>query len=225
MRHHIPQRDAHGNERDRGVRAMLRYARQARSMWRSPINDAVVARIAPTASETVVDIGAGVGAGTFTAARTNAAVVPVEPTPYMRRLLSWRRLSQRCRDRIRIVDGTAEATTLDDESADAVWAVNSMHHWTDPSAAAHELARILRPGGRLLLVDEDMEDRAHPHSPISGRGADDHLFDMVDVDAIAALLCTNGLTASACRGPRLADTPTLVIDAFKPDHHLLQERC
>ena len=37
-----------------------------------------------------------------------------------------------------------------------------MHHWTDMDTAIHELARVLRPGGRLLLVDEDFDAPEHP---------------------------------------------------------------
>ena len=67
-------------------------------------------------------------------------MVAVEPTPYMRRVLSVRRLGQRARSRIEVVDGAAEATGLADASVDAAWAVNSMHHWTDADAAVRELA-------------------------------------------------------------------------------------
>ena len=45
---------------------------------------------------------------------------------------------------------------------DALWTVNTMHHWTDLDAAVHELARVLHPGGRVLLVDEDFDSPAHP---------------------------------------------------------------
>ncbi|WP_051326368.1 class I SAM-dependent methyltransferase [Glycomyces tenuis] len=39
------------------------------------------------------------------------------------------------------------------ESFDLVVASLSAHHWDDPAAGAAEIARVLRPGGRLLVYD------------------------------------------------------------------------
>jgi len=157
MQHESPDRDAHhghghGNDQDQGWRAMVRYLRNARSMWHSDSNEATVARLAPQPGERVADIGAGVGAGTMLAARSGAHVVAVEPTPYMRRVLGWRRMAQRARARIEIVDGAAEATGVASSTIDGVWAVNTMHHWTDLDTAVGELARIMRPGSGALRL-------------------------------------------------------------------------
>ncbi len=209
----------HGNEADRGIRAMLRYARFAREMWRSDMNEAVVARLAPTAGETVVDIGAGVGAGTVVAAGRGADVIAVEPTPYMRRILGWRRLGHRSRDRIAIVDGAAEATGLEAASVDGAWAVNTMHHWTDVASGTAELARILAPGGRVVLADEDFEDPAHPdHERFTARHDSDHghAFHMVDAAEIAELLRAAGLEVVTAGKEELAGAPVIVIEATKP---------
>ncbi len=210
------QAHSHGHTDDQGLAAMLRYARQARSMWRSPINDAVVAQVAPATGETVVDIGAGVGAGTMVAAHSGATVLAIEPTPYLRRVLRARRWGQRSRSRIHVVGGTAEATGVDTDTVDAAWAVNTMHHWIDPAAAAHELARILRPGGRLILVDEDFEDPTHPdHEAFTDRHRGHHGFRMVDLEAIVDHLDAAGLHAHGA-ATRLAGVPTLTIGATRP---------
>ena len=82
----------HGHAHDQGLKGMLRYLRSAPQMWRSDVNEAVIELVQPQAGERVVDIGAGMGAGTVVAARTAAAVVAVEPTPFMRRTLRVRRV-------------------------------------------------------------------------------------------------------------------------------------
>lgn len=208
----------HGHAHDQGVAGMWRYLGHARSMWRSEVNEAVVARVAPAQGERVVDIGAGAGAGTVRAAATGADVIAVEPTPYMRRVLGVRRLMQRGRSRITVVDGAAEATGIEAESVDAVWAVNSMHHWTDPATAVGELARILRPGGRVLLADEDFDDPDHPdYDSFDERQSDHrHHFSMIDPDEIAAGLRAAGLDVGLAGKELVAGAPTLVVEATKP---------
>jgi SAM-dependent methyltransferase len=51
----------------------------------------------------------------------------------------------------RSIDGTAEATTLPDQSVDLVVAGQAFH-WFDPPRAAAEFRRILRPGGKVVLM-------------------------------------------------------------------------
>jgi SAM-dependent methyltransferase len=194
---------------------MLRYLRFAREMWKSEVNDAVVARLAPEREEVVMDIGAGAGAGTMAAVKSGCAVVAVEPTPYMRRVLGIRRLIGRVGDQVRIVDGAAEATGVDTGSIDAAWAVNTMHHWTDLDAGVAELARVLAPGGRVLLVDENFDDPAHPDYEKFGSGRDehDHHFQTVDPESVAAGLRRAGLVVDFAGFDQIAGRPSIVIEA------------
>lgn len=208
----------HGHEHDQGFKAMLRYAKVARRMWTSEINDAVVARLAPKPGETVADIGAGVGAGTMTAAAAGAKVIAVEPTGYMRNILGWRAKASSRRSQISIVDGAAEATGLPDGAADGVWAVNTMHHWGNIEAGVAEVARIVAPGGRVLLVDEDFEDPTHPdHERIMAKRAEhDHHFHTVDPAAISEQLQRAGFTVAHAGNDKLIGRPVLLVEATRP---------
>jgi ubiquinone/menaquinone biosynthesis C-methylase UbiE len=54
------------------------------------------------------------------------------------------------------VDGSTLA--LDDASMDAVFANMYLHHCPDPLAAIRAMARVLKPGGRLVITDLDRHE-------------------------------------------------------------------
>ncbi len=211
----------HGHENDQGIRGALRYLRWLPQMWRSDVNDAVVDQIAPRSGERVIDIGAGLGAGAMRAARAGADVLAIEPTPFMRRALLTRRAASRGRRHVTVVDGAAEAIPAPDHSIDAAWAVNTMHHWVDVERGVSEIARVLRPEGRLLLVDEDFTDPAHPEFERFGGVDDDHGdhghehhgFTMVDAETIGALLRDAGLVEVDASATQLAQRPVICLTA------------
>lgn len=206
----------HGHESDQGVKAMLRYLRWAPQLWRSEINDAVVALVEPAAGEMVLDIGAGLGAGTIRAAQAGASVVAVEPTPFLRRLLTIRRTFTRSRKLITVVDGAAEHLPVGSQTVDALWAVNTMHHWVDADVAAAEITRVLVPGGRVVLVDEDFENPDHPEFERFGAKAGDHDhhgFTMVDAAQMGDRLRAVGLVDVVAGERQLADRPVIAVSA------------
>ena len=51
------------------------------------------------------------------------------------------------------VHGSAEALPFPDSSFDAVVSLSSLHFWTNPAAGLQEMARVLRPGGVLIVSD------------------------------------------------------------------------
>jgi ArsR family transcriptional regulator len=55
--------------------------------------------------------------------------------------------------------GTLEALPLPDASVDAASLGLVLHHVADPAAVLSEAARVLRPGGRLLIIDMLPHDR------------------------------------------------------------------
>lgn len=135
----------------------------------------------------------------------------------MRFVLEMRRLGQRARQRLEIVDGAAEHLPVGDSSIDAAWAVNMMHHWTDPDAGVSELRRVLRGGGRLLLVDEDFDDPGHPeHERMRARRRKHgHAFPDIDPAAVGSRIAADGFTVEEANKTVLAGRPAKLIRATK----------
>ena len=207
----------HGHQQDRGLRGFARYMRMLPKMWRSPVSREVVRTISPQPGEHVVDVGAGMGPAAVIAAKAGASVLAVDPTPYMRHILGVRRLSQRSRAAIRVVDGSAESIPSDDGSVDALWTVNTMHHWTDLDAAVNELARVLRPGGRVLLVDEDFDSPAHPaFAHMQERKVDrSHHFTEIDAAVMEAKLIAAGFASAEGSMSSMAGRPVKMVRAAR----------
>lgn len=115
------------------------------------------------------------------------------PSPATRGGLPMRRLWQRTRRHIDIREGSAERLPIEADSVDAAFSINAAHHFDDNEVAAAELTRVLKPGGRLLLVDEDFTNPNHPYN--QHRHAADEP-EPVDAIHIAKLLTAAGLTVT-----------------------------
>jgi ubiquinone/menaquinone biosynthesis C-methylase UbiE len=186
-------------------------------MWRSAVNREAIKQLEIRAGERVLDVGAGMGAGAVLAAHAGANVVAVDPTPFMRLVLRMRRLGQRERTRIEILAGAAEQLPVTDGSIDAAWAINAMHHWPDLDAGIRELRRVMRTGGRVLLVDEDFDDPTHvSHEQFCARRREHaHEFTHIDPTVMGAKLDAAGFTVIIAEKTVFAGQPAKLIRATK----------
>lgn len=92
----------------------------------------------------VVDVGAGTGIATALLHARGADVIAVEPGEGMAAQF------RHSHPDIPIVRGDGNSLPLADDSADFLTYAQAWH-WTDPSLAAPEALRVLRPGGALAL--------------------------------------------------------------------------
>ena len=99
----------------------------------------------PADATDVLEIGAGTGILTRLLAERVDHVTAVEPDDRMRTVLAAADPS------VEVRAGQAEEIPADASSVDVVIA-QSAWHWVDESRAIPEVARVLRPGGRLSLV-------------------------------------------------------------------------
>lgn len=100
----------------------------------------------------VLDLGAGTGKLTARLAERGLNVIAVDPIAEMLEVL------QAALPGVPALLGTAEHIPLPEDSVDAVLVAQAWH-WFDPQRAAAEVARVLRPGGRLGLVWNTRDDR------------------------------------------------------------------
>ncbi len=106
----------------------------------------------PAGARNVLDLGAGTGKLTTRLVERGLDVVAVDPVPEMLEVL------RTSLPETRALLGTAEEIPLEDNSVDAVLVAQAWH-WVDPERAIPEVARVLRPGGRLGLVWNTRDER------------------------------------------------------------------
>jgi SAM-dependent methyltransferase len=124
--------------------------------------------------ENVVDVGSGAGIDSLIAARMvgpSGRVIGVDMTPAM---LAKARLSalQAGLHNVDFREGTAEALPICDGWADVVISNGVLNLMPDKLAGLAEMARVLKPGGRLqigdILVQHPVCQRAHDSRSMTG---------------------------------------------------------
>jgi SAM-dependent methyltransferase len=109
--------------------------------------------VLPAGARQVLDLGAGTGKLTAQLVERGLDVAAVEPSDRMRA-----ELESELGERVSAFPGRAEEIPLPDRSVDAVLVAQAWH-WVDPAVAIPEVARVLRPGGRLGLLWNRRDDR------------------------------------------------------------------
>lgn len=97
----------------------------------------------------VLDVGGGSGQlAVLLAEALPARVTVLDPTPELvRHVPEHQQVDWRL--------GAAERMPFGDATFDAVIATDAFHHFRDQDAAVREFARVVRPGGRVLVLDLD----------------------------------------------------------------------
>lgn len=117
--------------------------------------------------ERALDIGSGTGSEVFVfadAVGPTGTAVGVEPD--MNLLASAQRRAQERGSTATFATGDAYGLPFGADSFDAVLCERVFQHLTAPARAAAEIARVLRPGGRVVVVDSDWATAiVHPGDP------------------------------------------------------------
>lgn len=112
----------------------------------------IVEEAALTGQELVLDVGTGTGHTALALAPTAREVIALDITTPM--LEAAKRLaSERHVTNIRFEVGDAQALPYTSESIDLVVCRKAAHHFYQVPQAVREWARVVKPGGKVLLVD------------------------------------------------------------------------
>jgi ubiquinone/menaquinone biosynthesis C-methylase UbiE len=153
----------------------LMSRRVLRGFYRRMADD--IARVAPDGAA-VLDVGTGPGVLLLELARRrpDLQLTGVDLSADM--ITVARRNVAGFGDRVSARQGDVTQLPFADHSFDLIASSLSVHHWDDPAAAVPELARVLRPGGRVCIYDfpfaplDALSDAARARSVLGGRPAE-----------------------------------------------------
>jgi ubiquinone/menaquinone biosynthesis C-methylase UbiE len=144
---------------DQHALAVQQFGSTAARYLASPVHSsgADLDRLAGLAQEsrfsTALDLGCGAGHASYALAR--GGVHRVVAYDLSAQMLEVAAAEARARGhaQIEICAGPAERVPFPDMSFDLVVTRYSAHHWMDAFGAVREVARILKPGGTLVVID------------------------------------------------------------------------
>jgi SAM-dependent methyltransferase len=144
-----------------------------RPSYPSALLDLLRAECSLRPGHVIADIGSGTGFLSELFLKNGNRVYGIEPNEAMRRAGEEYLASY---DGFSSIEGSAEATTLDDSSIDFVTAGQSFH-WFEPDSARREFVRILKSGGWMVIA---WNDRRMDEAPFTR--AYENLLDRFGID-------------------------------------------
>lgn len=104
-------------------------------------------------SKNVLEIGAGTGRTAQDVLKYCDNVWLLDPSEKM-----LKKARQKLKD-VTITHGFVEKLPYKEKMFDLVYAIDSLHHWDDQIKGIEEIYRVLKPGGKFVLIDFDPTKR------------------------------------------------------------------
>jgi ubiquinone/menaquinone biosynthesis C-methylase UbiE len=178
-----------------------------RLIWLPPLD--VIRLLKLASGMSVADIGAGSGYFAIPFARTiepAGRLFAVDLQPEMLEFLGAKLRTSGAPGNLELIAGGATATNLGDACCDLAFLGNVWHELDDQALVLLEMARILRPGGRLAILDWRTDVASPPGPPADHRtgatdtaavlkGAGWQVLEAVNVGRYSYLIQAAGLTS------------------------------
>ena len=143
-----------GAKKERARRHFDRWARRYEedraSRWLARIQAEAVAALDLRSEDRLLDVGCGTGAAVRDAVARVERAVGVDLSPAM--IARARQLAADLPN-AEFQEADSERLPFADDAFTAVLCTTSFHHYPDPRRAAREMARVLEPGGRVVIGD------------------------------------------------------------------------
>ncbi len=152
----------------------------------------MVELLEPRGDEIVLDAATGTGSYAIALAPLVRDVIAIDSVPEM--LEEGRRLAGELPN-VTFIEGSVYDLPVDDATIDIATIARTLHHLDRPGAALDELARILKPGGRLMVIDQlvsENEREAELYERIERMRDASHVRTLPD-SSLRALIDASGL--------------------------------
>jgi ubiquinone/menaquinone biosynthesis C-methylase UbiE len=116
---------------------------------------------APDAAVLAIGFGPGVGVELLARRTRRGMIVGVDPSKAMLKAACRRNRAAIAEGRVRLACATADAVPAEDGSLDGAIAVNALQLCIPIAPTATELARVLKPGARLVALTHDWAITRH----------------------------------------------------------------
>lgn len=157
----------------------------ARKIWLPPA--LVLDALALHSGETIADVGAGTGYFSLPMAQfigQQGRIYAVDSQDEMLTLLQYK-LNEADVSNVELIRAEADSTGLPASSCDLFFVANVWHELDDCTAVLRESRRVLKPGGRIAILDWRADVEPEPGPPLALR---------LDVEDAADELRSTGFT-------------------------------
>ena len=140
---------------------------RAQALDQVQVNDTFVDTLAPVTGEHILEVGCGSGVLCRQIAHKvvpEGKITGVDISPEFLRIAQGYAASVGLSGSIQWCAGQAEFLPFQDASFDGLFAARLLMHVSDPQAVLNELVRVVRPGGRVAVMDWDFDTVALDHS-------------------------------------------------------------
>ena len=175
------------------------------------MRDDAIRRVQLSPLAVVADVGTGTGFVARGLASRVGRVMGFHESPEM---LAVARKNLSDLHNVELIEAPGNTLPLPDASLDAVFANMYLHHAPDPAVAIAEMARTLKPGGTLVVMDADEHDQTWLREAMADRWLG---FKRNDIRAWFDAACLTDVVVDCAKGtccPRPGDGETLALSVF-----------
>jgi ubiquinone/menaquinone biosynthesis C-methylase UbiE len=126
------------------------YEHDQVSRWLQELQLEALGALEPGPDDRLLDVGCGSGAAIRAAAASVDRAVGVDLSQGM---IDRARELACATSNVEFSVADAEALPFEDDTFTALLCTTSFHHYPDPERAVAEMARVLTPGGRIVIAD------------------------------------------------------------------------
>jgi SAM-dependent methyltransferase len=181
----------------------------ARETWPQNLRAIDALDVAP--SDHVLDVGCGPGRSLAVLAQraSKGRVAGVDPSDLMAEIAVNRNSALVRARRVEVVIGSACDLPFENSAFDKALCVHVVYFWKDLNLAFREIARVLKPGGRLIVVCRTDAD----HAAVRAFPAEVYRFR--PLDELKAALESAGFVLDSVGPPRTAAAAPSLLAAEK----------